>query len=89
MAIIVIPKQTRSFKTCQNLFSINNSFGRWIRDLRVEDVVGGWPSGSGVGASDGDANTHHGNLIKHDKNGRPGRPNQPLETWLFAMFDEN
>ncbi|CAL0320958.1 unnamed protein product [Lupinus luteus] len=36
-------------------------------NLEMVILDGGWPSGNVVRASVGDANMHHGNLIKHVK----------------------
>ncbi|GFZ18153.1 beta-1,3-glucanase 3 [Actinidia rufa] len=59
---------------------------------QVEIVVSesGWPSGGGGGAATMDnAGTYYRNLIRHVERGTPKKPNKAIETYLFAMFDEN
>ncbi|MCD9641903.1 hypothetical protein HAX54_028385 [Datura stramonium] len=60
----------------------------------VEIVVSesGWPSdGGGIGASMDNAATYYTNLIRHVKSnqGTLHKPGKAIETYLFAMFDEN
>ncbi|KAI8573212.1 hypothetical protein RHMOL_Rhmol01G0261000 [Rhododendron molle] len=59
----------------------------------VEIVVSesGWPSAGGPAASVENAATYYRNLINHVKggSGSPKRPGKAIETYLFAMFDEN
>ncbi|KAJ6812411.1 putative glucan endo-1,3-beta-glucosidase GVI [Iris pallida] len=60
----------------------------------VEVVVSesGWPSGGGAtGATIENAKTYNNNLIAHvQKNvGTPKKPGKNIETYVFAMFNEN
>nr|XP_017238706.1 PREDICTED: glucan endo-1,3-beta-glucosidase-like isoform X1 [Daucus carota subsp. sativus] len=58
----------------------------------IEIVVSesGWPSSGGTEASAQNAGTYYRNLINHVRqNGTPKRQGRPIETYLFAMYDEN
>ncbi|KAL5566678.1 hypothetical protein UlMin_029842 [Ulmus minor] len=57
--------------------------------LKIVVSESGWPSEGGAGASVENAGTYYRNLINHVKGGSPKRKRGPIETYLFAMFDEN
>ena len=59
-------------------------------DIVVSET--GWPSGgNGVGATLENAKTYNNNVVAHVEKhaGTPKRPGKAIETYLFAMFNEN
>ncbi|PHU29629.1 Glucan endo-1,3-beta-glucosidase [Capsicum chinense] len=63
------------------------------RGPNVEIVVSetGWPSEGNPSATKENAQTYYRNLVNHVKGGVgiPKKPGKIIETYLFAMFDEN
>jgi len=57
-------------------------------NVRVVVSESGWPSASGFGASVDNARKYNQGLIDHVGRGTPKRTG-PLETFVFAMFNEN
>ncbi|EEF48931.1 glucan endo-1,3-beta-glucosidase [Ricinus communis] len=58
-------------------------------DMQIVVSESGWPSEGSGAATAQNAGTYYSNLINHVNQGTPRKSGQAIETYLFAMFDEN
>jgi hypothetical protein len=57
--------------------------------VRVVVSETGWPTAGGVAASVENAMTYNQNLVRRVRKGTPRRPRKVVETYVFALFNEN
>ncbi|TVU20017.1 hypothetical protein EJB05_36203 [Eragrostis curvula] len=60
-----------------------------VQGLELVVSETGWPSAGGDGATVENAAAYNNNVVRHVGGGTPRRPGKPVETYLFAMFNEN
>ncbi|KAM1495890.1 hypothetical protein ACFX11_030514 [Malus domestica] len=90
---VVVPDGTRYPSLFDALLDAQYSALEKAGAPNIEIVVSesGWPSEGGNQATAQNAGTFYQNLISHvtSTTGTPKRPGRAIETYLFALFDEN
>ncbi|CAD5170203.1 unnamed protein product [Musa acuminata subsp. malaccensis] len=63
--------------------------GRGLQEVIISET--GWPSDGGFAATRENARTYNNKVVGRVRanRGTPKRPSSPLETYIFAMFNEN